>query len=75
MPRAPAREPVDHAQMELFYQHLERVMVRTRFHNPKYPRQLMPRLRRLFSRAAPDANEMNILRGILAHVEKYLKDV
>ena len=74
MPQAPEREPVDHKEMELFYAHLEWVMVRTKFHNPKYPRQLMPRLRRLFGRAAPDENEMNILRGILAHVEKYLKE-
>ena len=30
----------------------------------------MRRLRRLFARAQPDQNEVNILRGILASVER-----
>jgi tRNA C32,U32 (ribose-2'-O)-methylase TrmJ len=32
----------------------------------------MRRLRRLFLRARPDQNEVNILRGILASVEREL---
>jgi len=66
---APAREPVDHNEMELFFQHLERVLVDIKFLNPRHPRQLMRRLKRLYARAAPDQNEMNILRGILAAIE------
>ncbi|MCI0749980.1 MAG: RNA methyltransferase, partial [Nevskiales bacterium] len=61
-----------HREMTLFYSQLERVMVRTGFLNPKQPRRLMPRLRRLFSRAMPDQIEMNILRGILAEIERKL---
>ncbi|HUS25442.1 MAG TPA: RNA methyltransferase [Candidatus Binatia bacterium] len=68
----PEREPVAHAEMERLYQHLERLMVRVEFLDPRHPKQLLPRLRRLFGRAAPDANEMNILRGFLAHVEARL---
>jgi tRNA (cytidine32/uridine32-2'-O)-methyltransferase len=58
--------------MNGLYEHLERVMIRVDFLNPKVPRQLMARLRRLFNRARPDVMEMNILRGILGSVEKKL---
>ena len=53
-------------EMERFYAHLEHVLVELDFLDPRNPRQLMRRLRRLFNRARPDNNEMNILRGILA---------
>ncbi len=69
LPGAPERQPVDANEMELFFQHLERVLVHIRFLNPDHPRQLMRRLRRMYGRAAPDENEMNILRGILAAME------
>ena len=68
--REDAHEPVTQDEMERFYAHLERVLVSTRFLNPDNPRLLMRRLRRLYGRAAPDANEMNILRGILTSVEE-----
>jgi tRNA C32,U32 (ribose-2'-O)-methylase TrmJ len=54
--------------MERFYQHLERILVEIGFLDPAKPRHLMRRLRRLFNRAQPDQNEMNILRGILTAV-------
>lgn len=69
LPGAPERQPVDGNEMELFFQHLERVLVQIRFLNPDHPRQLMRRLKRMYARAAPDQNEMNILRGILAAIE------
>jgi len=55
--------------LENFYEHLERVLTDLRFLNPDNPRHLMRRLRRLFIRARPDQNEVNILRGILTAVE------
>lgn len=55
--------------LERFYEHLERVLTDTGFLDPGNPRHLMRRLRRLFARAEPDQNEINILRGILAAVE------
>jgi TrmH family RNA methyltransferase len=61
----PDWEPVDDAQMEGLFQHLEQTLLDLRFLNPKQPRRLMMRLRRLFNRARPDQNEINILRGIL----------
>jgi tRNA C32,U32 (ribose-2'-O)-methylase TrmJ len=61
-------------QVEHFYQHLERVMIAIDFHDPENPRQLMQRMRRLFSRIRIDVMEMNILRGILSNIEFYLRD-
>jgi len=58
-------EPVDAAQMEGLFEHLEQTLLDIRFLNPKQPKRLMMRLRRLFNRARPDQNEINILRGIL----------
>jgi tRNA (cytidine32/uridine32-2'-O)-methyltransferase len=58
-------EPVDDSQMEGLFEHLEQTLLDLRFLNPKQPKRLMMRLRRLFNRARPDQNEINILRGIL----------
>ncbi len=57
-------------ELEGFYEHLERVMIQIEFLNPKAPKQLMARLRRLFYRAELDKREVNILRGILGAIEK-----
>jgi TrmH family RNA methyltransferase len=62
------------AELEYFYTHLERVLTDIRFLDPTNPRHLMRRLRRLFIRAEPDKNEINILRGILTAVERYRGD-
>lgn len=61
--------PATHEEMEHFYQHLEQVLVETGFLDPANPRFLMRRLRRLFNRAMPDQNEINILRGILTSTQ------
>ena len=56
--------------MERFYVHLEQALVELEFLDPANPRQLMRRLRRLYNRARPDENEINILRGILAAAQQ-----
>ncbi|MFK7863584.1 MAG: RNA methyltransferase [Pseudohongiellaceae bacterium] len=61
-------------QVEHFYEHLEQVMIKIKFHDPENPRQLMQRMRRLFSRIRIDVMEMNILRGILSNIEYHIKD-
>jgi TrmH family RNA methyltransferase len=61
----PDWRPVDSVEMERFFEHLERTLLEIKFLNPKQPKRLMARLRRLFNRARPDHNEINILRGIL----------
>jgi len=58
--------PASGRDMELFYAHLERVLLQTGFLKPDNPRNLMRRLRRLFNRTGLDENEMNIMRGILS---------
>jgi TrmH family RNA methyltransferase len=55
--------------IERFYEHLERVLLKTGFLDPKNPGLLMRRLRQLFNRTQPDSNELAILRGILKTVE------
>ena len=62
---APDRDYATSEQMEQFYRHLEQTLVELEFLDPDNPRQLMRRLRRLYNRARPDQNEINILRGIL----------
>lgn len=54
-----------------FIQHLEQTLVEIDFLDPNNPKQLMPRLRRLFQRAMPDKVEVNILRGILKMVNRF----
>lgn len=58
--------PAAAGDVELFYEHLERVLVGSGFLHPDNPRALMRRLRRLFNRARLDEKELNILRGILS---------
>lgn len=57
-------------EMEGLYEHLEKTLVHLEFLNPEYPRQLMVRLRRLFTRARPDMMEVNLLRGMLKAIDK-----
>ncbi len=65
---APPAAPQD---MERLYEHLEEVLVEIDFRDrTQNGRHLMNRLRRLLQRAEPDANEVNILRGILTAVQQ-----
>ena len=61
-----ARNLASNDEIELFYNHLNQVLLETGFLDPKNPKQLMRRLRALFNRAQMDENEINIMRGILA---------
>ncbi|MFZ6800234.1 RNA methyltransferase [Undibacterium sp. Di24W] len=51
-------------QIEGMYQHLEQALVKIEFLDPQKPKKLMPRLKRLFSRAQLEVEEVNIIRGI-----------
>ncbi|MCH9638223.1 MAG: RNA methyltransferase [Betaproteobacteria bacterium] len=64
------RTPAKYDDIEFFYKHLEQVMISSDFLNPAEPKRLMQRMRRLFSRARLEREEVNILRGILTAVEK-----
>lgn len=62
--------PATHGEIEGFYAHLEQVMTQTGFFNPAQPGRLLPKLRRLFARAALEKDEVNILRGILSSTQQ-----
>ena len=57
-------------ELEHFYAHLEQVLRDVNFLDPDNPRHLMRRMRRLFIRARPDKNELNILRGVLTAIDR-----
>lgn len=63
-----------HKELEMFYEHLEKVMIETQFISEAQPGQVMNKLRRLFNRARPEAQELNILRGVLTAVGKSLQN-
>ena len=52
-------------EIEGFYQHLEETLIKISFLNPKEPKKLMQRVRRIYARASLEKEEVNILRGIL----------
>lgn len=51
-------------EIEGMFAHLERALIEIDFLDPAHPKKLMPRLKRLFSRAGLETEEVNILRGI-----------
>lgn len=59
-----------HDQLNGMLQHMEQTLVEFGFLDPNTPKQLMTRVRRLFQRAAPDRMEINILRGMLAAIQR-----
>ena len=56
---------------ERFYGHLEKTLTDIEFLDPKQPKLLMQRLRRLFGRARLEETELHILRGILSRVDRF----
>lgn len=60
------------ADMERLYTHLEETLIDIEFLDPVAPRQLMTRLRRLYSRVRLDEMELNILRGILTATQQWV---
>ncbi|WP_281646557.1 tRNA (cytosine(32)/uridine(32)-2'-O)-methyltransferase TrmJ [Parendozoicomonas sp. Alg238-R29] len=60
----------DTQQMELFYKQLELALGDINFIIRQHPGKIMTRLRRLFNRARPEQEEMNILRGILSRIRQ-----
>jgi len=59
-----------HEAVERVFEHLERSMVAIGFIDPRYPKKLMPRLRRLLSRTRLEVEEVDILRGICTQIDR-----
>jgi tRNA (cytidine32/uridine32-2'-O)-methyltransferase len=53
-----------------FYVHLENTLKDVNFIVANHPGMVMTKLRRLFTRARPEVQELNILRGMLASIDK-----
>ncbi len=67
MPRASAE------QLDQFFVHLEDVLKEIDFLKPTASTQLMPKFRRLYLRAKPTTEELNILRGVLRATRESLQ--
>lgn len=70
----PAEPAAEQGELERFYAHLEEVMEEIGYYDPSNPRLLMTRMRRLFNRAEPSKSELQVLRGVLAQVQKDRKN-
>lgn len=57
-------------ELERFYDHLKEVLTLIGYLNPKAPKKLFERLRRLYARARLEKEEVNLLRGILTLTQK-----
>lgn len=61
-------------EVQSFYQHLDTVLQQVQFLDPKAPRLLMRRLKRMFHRIQLETEEVQILRGILSSIQKQIVD-
>lgn len=69
-----AGEPARHDDVERLIEHFESAAIGSWFLDPQSPKRLIPRLRRLFNRAVVEKEEVAILRGILAALQKAARD-
>ena len=67
------RELPSSADVERLYQHLEQVLKDIRFLRP-HQGETLDRIRHLITRAEPDVQETNILRGILSAVQRSIRN-
>ncbi|MGQ0442607.1 MAG: RNA methyltransferase [Methylophilaceae bacterium] len=63
--RASGAELANNEELERFYVHLEETLLHIGYLNPNAPKKLFERLRRLYSRARLEKEEINLLRGVL----------
>lgn len=69
---ATTKIPVTIEKREHFYQALETALIHLKVLDPKKPRQMMVRLRRLFDRSQITSEELQILYGLLRGIEENL---
>ena len=65
IPEVPAEPLATVRDLEGLYSHLEAASIESGFLDPANPGRLRERWRRLFARARPEREEINILRGLL----------
>ena len=64
------RPPATSAELEGLLTHFERVLVRGEFIDAGNPGQTLTRLRRMLTRMEADETEVQMLRGILSHLDR-----
>jgi tRNA/rRNA methyltransferase len=64
-------KPAEFKKIEGMYNHLEELLLRIGFLNPKNPKRIMHTLRRIFGRANLGDRDVAILRGIFRQLEWY----
>ncbi len=57
-------------QIQQLYDHLQQCLIDIGYFDPDKPRRLMRRLKRVINRSQIDANEYNIIRGILSATQE-----
>jgi TrmH family RNA methyltransferase len=60
-----AAELATQDELERFYEHMREVLEHIGYINPRAPKKLFERLRRLYGRTRLEKEEVNLLRGIL----------
>ena len=67
------RPPATAAEVEAMLEHWRQLLVASGFLNPDNPGQTLTRLRRLAARVALDQTEVQMLRGIAHHLQRFGK--
>lgn len=67
---AEAGEPARSEEVEGLMAHIERAAIGCGFLDPAAPKRMLPRLRRMFGRALVEKEEVAIMRGLIAALEK-----
>lgn len=70
LPSVKQEKLADAADLERFYEHLEKTTIDIGYTNKQNPQHMMYAFRQIFGRTRLDAREVRILRGLLSHVEK-----
>lgn len=66
---APLSEKATQQELSGLLEHFAKVAIDIGFLDPKHPKKLLPRLRRLFVKAQLETEEVNLLRGFLKLVQ------
>jgi len=69
----PKQDIADSSETEFLYEHFEQVLSNIGFLNTKNPAKLMRKLRKMLNRRSLTKEEVQILRGILASIQKNVK--
>ncbi len=67
---APAERPSSQAEMEYFYEHLERALDSRGFLDGEMREVTMMKLRRLFGRSRPNSGELKLLRTLMRFIHR-----